>query len=72
MKQTEYINGAFPFPLDPKGLDPCSNLSLQYQKAQFLMPVPKDKPRPLQQGFVRGSGEVRHLEMVSEVFSSAT
>jgi len=47
--------------MEPKGLNPCNNLSLEYQNAHFLMPVPEDKPGALQQGFILGSGKVKNL-----------
>lgn len=68
MKNTEYINSAFPFQLDPKGLNPCNNLSLEYQNAHFLVTVLKDKTGALQWGIILGSDKAKHLEMVSKLF----
>lgn len=38
MKHIEYMNGYFPFCLDPKDLNPCNDTSPEYQNAHFLTP----------------------------------
>lgn len=32
------------------------------------MPVPEDEPETLHQGFIQGSGKVKHVDTVSKVF----
>lgn len=68
IKHVEYEDSAFPLHLYPKGLNPCNNLSLEYQNAHFLVTVLQDKLGALQQGFILGSEKVKHLEIVSKFF----